>query len=250
MEAGAGFGRLAGLYNGYQKILLVDYSFSLLQEAQQLWGEDERFVFVAASLYDLPFVDGFVDAIVMVRVMHHLQQPSLALSELSRVLENDGSLILEYANKRNIKAMVRYRLGLQAWSPFEHQPYEFAHLNFDFHPAWMTDKLQQSGFLIEKELAISHFRIGAVKRSVPASILARLDTMLAPLGAKLKLSPSVVVRCEKKEPHSKVNGFFRCPECGGAELQKNGDILQCQGCNSHWHIIDGIYDFRRGSPGV
>ena len=244
MEAGAGFGRLAGLYNGYQKILLVDYSFSLLQEARQLWGKDDRFVFVAASLYDLPFVDGLIDAIVMVRVMHHLQQPSLALSELSRVLENDGSLILEYANKRNLKAMIRYGLRLQAWSPFEQQPYEFTRLNFDFHPTWMTGKLQLSGFSIEKELAISHFRIATVKRRIPASILARLDMMLAPPGAKLKLSPSVVVRCAKNESHNKVDGFFRCPACGCANLQKNDDHFKCQGCSSHWRIIDGVYDFR------
>ncbi len=244
MEAGAGFGRLAELYGGYQKILLVDYSFSLLEEAKQRWGGDDRFIFVAANLYELPFVGGLVDATVMVRVMHHLQQPSLALEELARVLQGRGVFIVEYANKRNIKAIARYWLGRQSWSPFEHQPYEFTYLNFDFHPTWMTDRLQLAGFSIEKEWAISHFRLAAIKRRIPAATLASLDILLAPVAAKLKLSPSVVVRCVKKKPRTKVVGFFRCPTCGCTELQKNDASLLCLGCSSRWRIIDGIYDFR------
>ncbi len=247
MEAGAGFGRIAELYEGYQKVVLVDYSFSLLQEAKQRWGKDNRFVFVAANLYALPFVDGLAGTIVMIRVMHHLQQPSLALEELARVMQGQGVFIAEYANKRNLKAIARYWLGRQSWSPFERAPYEFTHLNFDFHPTWMTDRLQLAGFSIERELAISHFRLAAIKRNVSADTLARLDMHLAPWGAKLKLSPSVVVRCTKKKPRTKVAGFFRCPECGGSELQKDGDSLVCQRCDAHWRIIDGIYDFR--SPG-
>ncbi len=38
-EFGAAFGQLADLYNGYQEVLLIDYSRSLLQEAMQRWGE-------------------------------------------------------------------------------------------------------------------------------------------------------------------------------------------------------------------
>lgn len=247
VEAGAGFGRIADLYEGYTKVVLVDYSFSLLEEAKQRWGSDDRFAFVAANLYALPFVDRLADAIVMVRVMHHLQQPSLALEELARILQGQGVFIVEYANKRNIKAIARYWLGRQSWSPFEHPPYEFTHLNFDFHPDWMTNRLQRAGFSIEKELAISHFRLAAIKRNVPAETLARLDVRLASWGAKLKLSPSVVVRCVKKKPRTKGGGFFQCPSCGCIDLQKNDSSLKCQGCGNHWRIIDGIYDFR--SPG-
>lgn len=244
MEAGAGFGRLAQLYDGYQKILLVDYSLSLLQEARQLWGDDERFVFVAASVYDLPFVDGLIDSLVMIRVMHHLQQPDKALLELSRVLTGDGIFILEYANKRNFKAIARYWLGRQSWDPFDRQPYEFVHLNYDFHPVWMSDLLRKSGFSIEQELALSSFRIKAVKRMIPASILARIDTMLASPAATFKLSPSVLVRCEKDGPPNNADGFFRCPDCGSIDLQDSRDALVCQGCGTKWRKIDGIYDFR------
>jgi len=244
MEAGAGFGRLARLYDSYQKILLVDYSLSLLQEAQQIWGEDKRIMFVAASVYDLPFIDGLIDSIVMVRVMHHLHQPSLALSELARVLQGEGTFIVEYANKRNLKAMIRYWSRQQDWSPFEYQPYEFVHLNYDFHPTWMTENLLQSGFLIDKELAISNFRIEAVKRRFSASTLTQLDAMLAPLSSKLKLSPSVMVRCKKKSKTNNMSGFFKCTSCGDTNLVETDEIISCHECGNRWRIVDGVYDFR------
>ena len=176
--------------------------------------------------------------------MHHLHQPALALTELSRVLKGDGSFIFEYANKRNIKAMIRYSLGLQKWSPFERQPYEFVHLNFNFHPSWMEDTLRLSGFSINKELAISNFRLAAVKRRIPTSILVQLDTMLASSSAKLKLSPSVVVRCEKKGGHNNIDGFFQCPACSSLDLLKGNEAFICRECGRHWRIVDGIYDFR------
>ena len=244
MEAGAGFGRLAQLYNGYNKVLLVDYSLSLLQEAQQLWGDDERFTFVAASVYNLPFVDGLLDSLVMIRVMHHLQQPGAALSELSRLLSGDGDFILEYANKRNLKAIARYGLRRQDWSPFDLQPYEFVHLNYDFHPAWMSNIIQQSGLTIKRELAISSFRINKIKRVIPAQTLARIDTMVASPGAALKLSPSILVHCKKTGSHPKPDNLFQCPACQCTTLEEDHQVISCRGCGRNWPVVDGIYDFR------
>ncbi len=232
------------LYEGYEKVLLVDYSLSLLQEARHFWKDDRRFVFVAASLYDLPFVDDLLDSLVMIRVMHHLQRPDLALSELSRILNGGGVFVLEYANKRNLKAITRYLLKRQSWSPFDSQPYEFVHLNYDFHPAWMKDVLNRSGLEVTKELAISSFRLEAVKRNVPPDVLARLDTLLASPGARFKLTPSVVLRCSKSTQPSKTSHFFRCPDCLSTEFLETQNDLVCQLCSKKWAISDGVYDFR------
>ena len=57
-EIGAGFGRLAELYDGYGRVVLFDYSRSLLREAVQRWGHDPRFVFVAGNVYTLPLASG------------------------------------------------------------------------------------------------------------------------------------------------------------------------------------------------
>lgn len=246
LEAGAGFGRLAALYSGYRRVVLMDYSLSLLQEARQLWGHDQRFVFVAASIYDTPFVDSVLDTLVMVRVMHHLHSPALALAEIARIVKGGQTFILEYANKRNLKSMARYVLRRQDWSPFDPQPFEFVHLNYDFHPAWMEQRLRDAGFAKESELAVSSFRLPAIKDRVPAPWLARLDGMLAGPGATLKLTPSVLVRCRNQKPAEQGEGFFRCPACRGSLLLAAESGLCCQGCGALWPQVDGIYDFRQG----
>lgn len=244
MEAGAGFGRLAALYKGYNHVILLDYSLSLLKEAQKLWGHDPRFIFVAASIYNLPFVDNLLDALVMIRVIHHLQAPEQALRELARILQGEKQFVLEYANKRNLKAMVRYWLRRQDWSPFDQQPYEFVSLNYDFHPAWMSERIRDAGFVVDRELAVSHFRIGPVKNRVPATLLAHLDSVVSAPAAAVKLSPSVILSCRKDARNDERVGFFQCPSCGGHVLDDEDSALVCTACAARWPVVEGIYDFR------
>ncbi len=51
MRPDAGFGRLADLYRGYEQVVLFDYSRTLLEEAAERWGDDERFVFVSPGQF-------------------------------------------------------------------------------------------------------------------------------------------------------------------------------------------------------
>jgi len=143
-EIGAGFGRLANLYLGYEQIILFDYSRTLLQDAVKQWGHDPRFVFVAGNVYELPLASGILDSLVMVRVMHHLANVPQALQQLERVLHRQSVAVVEYANKRNLKALLRWGLGRQSWSPLDQQPVEFVKLNFDFHPDWMTERFVEA----------------------------------------------------------------------------------------------------------
>ena len=48
IEIGAGFGRLADEYKGYDKVVLFDYSRSLLKEAQDHLGKNGRFPHMSA----------------------------------------------------------------------------------------------------------------------------------------------------------------------------------------------------------
>lgn len=193
-EIGAGFGRLADLYLGYRQIILFDYSRTLLREAAERWGDDPRFIFVAGNLYDLPLANGVLDALVMVRVMHHLVDVPRALSQLRRVLHPESVAVVEYANKRNAKAMARWMLGRQEWSPIEQTPIEFVKLNFDFHPAWMRDRLAQAHLRVRRQWAVSHFRLPILKRLIPAERLAALEERFFALGGKFPLSPSVFLQ--------------------------------------------------------
>jgi len=246
MEIGAGFGRLVDLYHGYQQVVLLDYSKSMLRQAQERWGREGKYVYVAADLYAMPFVDSLFDTTVTVRVLHHLQDIPAAFQEIQRVVKPGGAFVLEYANKRHLKAILRYLLGRQSWSPFAPEPYEFVELNYDFHPAWMEARLREAGFTIGRELAVSSFRLPFLKRLIPPRPLAALDGLLQGPTASLKLAPSVFIRAraEKEDAQPEDRGFFRCPDCHGTDLIEAEEALTCRDCSRRWAIDDGIYDFK------
>jgi ubiquinone/menaquinone biosynthesis C-methylase UbiE len=245
LELGAGAGRNTSRYRSYDRVVLLDYSRSQLERAQRRLGDAERYIFVAADVYRLPFVDGLFDGGTMIRTLHHMAEPELALSQVRRVMALDGVFILEFANKRNLKAMLRYLFGKQAWSPYSREPVEFAELNFDFHPKAVRQYLRDVGFEVEKQLTVSHFRVGFLKRHIPTRLLAGLDALLQWTGAIVQVSPSVFTRCRAVGVSGEVagDGFFQCPNCGEA-LEGRGRDLHCDTCGKIWEYRDGIYDFR------
>ncbi|HEU4743895.1 MAG TPA: hypothetical protein VFS61_01620, partial [Anaerolineales bacterium] len=174
-----------------------------------------------------------------------------ALGQVKDALAADGVFILEYANKLNLKAILRYLLGRQRWSPFSLEPVEFVKLNFDFHPKAIRNWMENLGFRLEKTLTLSHFRVGLLKRIVPTGILVFLDSLFQWTGAWWQLSPSVFVKAVRREVHSvplhqpdNVLAYFKCPDCGHSPLIDKTDYLECSDCGKKWAVKDGIYDFR------
>lgn len=245
VELGASFGRLADLYSGYDQVILLDYAKSGLREAQERLGRSDRYIFVAADIYHLPLAPGACDTAVTVRVLHHLADIADALTGIARTLQPGGAYVVEYANKRNLKSIARYAARRQKWSPFDPQPYEFARLNFDFHPSWMAAQLRAAGFRIEAGRAVSHFRQPTLKRLVPPDALAAVDGSIQQVSAAWKLAPSVFLRTRRAGPGPVQTGSpFCCPTCGNLELAAAPAALTCQACHAVWAIDDGIYDFK------
>lgn len=249
-EVGAGFGRLADLYRGYEQVILVDYSRTMLAEARDRLQADDRFLFVAGNVYQLPLASGVLDALVMVRVAHHLADIPTALAELHRALADGGTMVMEYANKRHLKAILRYLARRQDWSPFDDAPYEFVPLNLDFHPRWMTQRLTETGFEVIKERAVSHWRLPLLKRLIQPSVLAQMDGWIQSPGAVLKLAPSVFVQAKKAghRPERLPGPIFRCPTCGTEPLSPDETGVPCLSCRTRWPLRDGIYDFKESIP--
>ena len=107
LEIGAGAGRNTPRYQAYDQVILMDYSLTQMQQAQERLGQRERYIYVAADVYRLPFTDQLFDGATMIRVLHHIAEPILALTQIHRVMEPGGTFILEYANKQNLKAILR-----------------------------------------------------------------------------------------------------------------------------------------------
>lgn len=251
LELGAGAGRNTPRYLGFDRVVLLDYSRTQLEQAQQRLGTPDRYVYVAADVYRLPFVDGLFDGATMIRVLHHMADAPGALGQVKRAMQPGGVFILEFANKLNLKAILRYWLGRQTWSPFTLEPVEFVKLNFDFHPKAIRTWLEESGFTVKKTLSLSHFRVGLLKRLVPTGILVFLDSLLQLTGMWWQFTPSVFVKAKRDtdglgshEVPTDVISLFKCPDCSHAPLVNDTEGLECNSCGKKWGVKDGIYDFR------
>ena len=258
LELGAGAGRNTPRYAGFEQIVLLDYSTTQLIQAQERLGTAPKYIYVAADIYRLPFRDRQFDAATMIRALHHMADAPKALKQIRNVLGPNAVFILEFANKLNFKSILRYLLGRQKWSPFTLEPVEFVKLNFDFHPKAIRNWLGELGFSIEKTLTVSHFRLGLLKRIVPARLLAALDGLFQPTGRFWQYTPSVFVKARVGDFHDRpeiegigtspiltnVIDLFKCPDCEGEKLENMNDHLHCTVCESNWAVRDGIYDFR------
>jgi SAM-dependent methyltransferase len=194
LEVGAGAGRNSARYAGFEHVVMLDYSISQLRQAGQRLGDDPRYLRVVGDVYRLPFAAGSFEASTMIRTFHHMAEPLMALQSLRRTLAEGADLILEFANKRNLKAILRWLLRAQTWNPFDETPVEFVELNFDFHPRSVGGWLRTAGFRVDRQLAVSHFRLPLVKRVIPTAVLVALDSLLQPIGSWIQLSPSVFIR--------------------------------------------------------
>jgi ubiquinone/menaquinone biosynthesis C-methylase UbiE len=269
-EFGAGFGRLGDLYTGYDQIILLDYSRSLLEEAMQKWGDDPRFLFVAADIYRLPFAAGVLSAATMIRVIHHIADVPAALRQIRKAIAPNGTFVLEFANKRNLKSMARHAIGKQSWSPYSNEPIEFVKLNFDFHPKWMIEQVRRAEFEVKEKLSASYLRAGLFKRAMSLKAMVKLDSALQRTASAGLFSPSVFLKLlassqKLEHPRSEAKGtearswnildakrrgqkpdtvsIFRSPNSGGA-LRREGDVLVCDEDGTRWSAKARFFDFK------
>jgi SAM-dependent methyltransferase len=245
LEIGAGFGRLADAYDGYDEVVLLDYARSMLADARARCGD--RCTYVCADLYHLPFATMALDTVVQVRVLHHVEDVPAAFAEVARVLAAGGSYVLEFANKRNVKAVARYLSGRQDDDPFDDAPYEFVPLNWNFAPRAVDRQLAAAGLAVRQRRAASLFRLPGLKRRVAAGRLAALDARLGGALGGLAPAPSQFVRATRPTGRARAAALWRCPGCGHEPLEPAGDALPCPGCGATWRREDGLWILRPGA---
>ena len=245
LELGAGAGRLTERYKNWDKIVLLDYSRSQMVQARERLGDQANYIYVAADIYKLPFVNALFDGATMIRTLHHMADPALTLSSVRRVLAEDSQFLLEFANKRNLKSIGRWLLGRQKWSPFSPEQVEFVRLNYNFHPKTVLKTLEECGFKNESSLGVSHFRTDWFKKHIKHERLVKWDASLQNVAPFKNYTPSIFTLNQAVGGEQKAEGpnFFACPICGEG-LPDAKATQSCPGCGHEWEYKDGIYEFR------
>ena len=245
LELGAGAGRLTQRYQNWERIVLLDYSRTQLEQARERLGDSDKFVYVAADIYKLPFVNGLFDGATMIRTLHHMADAPQTIQSVRRVMAENSLFLLEFANKRNLKSVFRWLGRKQTWNPFSPEQVEFVKLNYNFHPKTILETLKQSGFENEKSLGVSFFRADWFKNHIEHDRLVRWDTSLQDKKLFNGYTPSMFTlnRAVGSSETPAPGSFFSCPVCSHA-LPEVKATQVCPGCSHEWQYSQGIYEFR------
>lgn len=96
-----------------ERVISVDQSEPMLEAARRRLGGASNVQFALGEVGALPIKDASVDAAVALLVLHHVEDPSKAIAEMSRVLRTDrgGGLVLVVDMVRHDRDHYRHTMG-------------------------------------------------------------------------------------------------------------------------------------------
>ncbi|MGZ5366159.1 class I SAM-dependent methyltransferase [Aeromicrobium sp.] len=202
-DIGGGFGRLCLLLSEYaDKVTLAEPARSQLEAAKEvLKGTDVEQLQMQAD--DLKFEDGSLDLITMVRVMHHIPEPSEEFAEIARVLADDGVAIIEVANyghfvnrmkhKRARKPLPTEPVSIRSDNPDEPDAIAFVNHNVDT----VLAQLREAGLVLDEKLSVSNLRSQKLKKALPEKTMLRIEKATQKRLAKRNFGPSIFLKLKK-----------------------------------------------------
>ncbi len=200
VDIAGGYGRLADEYlDRADSATLFDYSKTELEQAHELYGD--RLKTKSGDIYDIPFADNSFDALMMVRATHHFKDMAKVSDELFRILQPGGIAVVEVANKKTLPKMFRYWFKKSDINPFSREPAHLKELNshgfYNYHPKYIEEIFQNSGFKIIEVLSVSNFRSAKLKKLLGTKNLIRLEKPAQKLLAPIRFAPSIYYKLEK-----------------------------------------------------
>ena len=201
-DIGGGYGRLANEYlKRAHKVFLFDYSKTELEQAKEIYGD--KIETRAGDIYELPFKDDELDGLMMVRVTHHLKYLDKAMAELHRVLKPGGVAVIEVANKRTLPKMARFVTGRSKVNPFDKTVANYKEISangfYNYHPKYVEEIFDKTGFKCEKVLSVSNFRSRSLKKVLGTKNLVKMEDKAQKVLAPIRFAPSIYYKLRKPE---------------------------------------------------
>lgn len=203
-DIGGGYGRLCVFLLKYaDTVSLAEPSKQQLEIAKEFLKDHPEIKRVQTQADNIKLADKSQDLITMIRVMHHLPDPSVEFKELKRILSDDGYLILEVANYAHalnrIKHIVRgKRLPIEPIDIRSQQNRRDDEIAFVNHnPRTVIRQLAHAGFKVEKILSVSNLRSPKLKKLVPKTFMLGIENIMQPALARTYFGPSVFLLVRK-----------------------------------------------------
>lgn len=207
-DIGGGFGRMSTSYiKLFEKCYLIDPSEKNLDQAKKTFGKNDHLIFIKGSLPDLPLMRDSVDVVLMIRVIHHLDDPLPSLRDIKRILVSDGYFILEVANKIHFPARLKAYLrgdfsfinNMTSVERRSEQSIKEGKITFiNHHPLKVIKDMEDLGFEIIEILSVSNFRSAFLKKIFPQGLLLSLENLVQKPLAKSFFGPSIFILAKKQ----------------------------------------------------
>jgi len=207
VEVGAGFGRLTEVYlDMFRKILLVDPSRNLLSRAEAKFKAYSQVECRKGGLEKIPCQTRSVDVVLVIRVLHHIENLDLVFAEVNRILKKKGYLVLEYPNKVHLLSRLRaffkrdfdYFKSEEVVDKRSFKNVIGGSIPFNnYHPKAVSKKLKKAGFEVKKIISASYFRRNYIKKMLPDPVLSTGEKVWQAFLSGLWLGPSNFVLVRK-----------------------------------------------------
>ncbi len=203
-DIGGGYGRLCVFLRQYaDKVTLAEPSKQQMIIAKEFLKDHPEIDTVLTQADAIQLGDKSQDLLTMIRVMHHLPNPSAEFKELHRVLADDGYLLLELANyghgRNRLKHIVRFQKlptePVDIRSVDNRHDDEIAFVNHN--PRTVVKQLAHAGFKVEKVLSVSNLRSPGLKKLLPQSVMLSLERFMQVTLAKTYFGPSIFFLVKK-----------------------------------------------------
>jgi SAM-dependent methyltransferase len=205
VDVGGGFGRLCLLLEKYaDKVTLAEPSQQQLDLAQDFLKGHPEIDRKLLQAGDLKFKEGSIDLLTMVRVMHHLPDPSPEFDEIARVLSDDGHAIVEvasYAHARN---------RLKHWARGKRIPAKPVDIRSEankknkdeipfvnHNPKTVIRQFEHAGLQVERVLSVSNLRSTTLKKHVPMNVMLNVEKVLQQPLSSIYFGPSIFFLVKK-----------------------------------------------------
>lgn len=203
-DLGGGYGRLSKLLTEYaDKVALIEPSSQQLDIADMYLKDTPQVKKILGQADDIKLKDASIDLVTMIRVMHHLPDPSKELSEIARILTKEGYLILEVANYAHARNRAKHILRGKKLPLTPVDIRSARHKRADVipfvnhNPATVIKQLAHAGLKVEKILSVSNLRSPGLKKVLPKGLMLKIEKIMQPTLAKTFFGPSIFFLVKK-----------------------------------------------------
>ncbi len=204
VDVGGGYGRVSAVLSDFaDKVTLAEPSQQQLDIAEEYLKDYPNVERKLMQADDLKFQDGSVDLVVLIRVLHHLPDPSAEFAEIARILSPDGYFFFEFANYANFKNRLRHvakgkKLPLDPVDIRSMENRRDDVIPFVNHnPQKVRNQLAHAGLKVEKVLSVSNLRNPRIKRIIPRGGMLAIESLMQTTLSKAYFGPSTVFLVRK-----------------------------------------------------